>query len=66
MELESPQEESITKALTSFGLDTGTAFWHKYHTDPWVFVLANIVAGLHDQVENLLKLDYPPNDGVPF
>lgn len=39
-------EERLEDALRPFGWTCGTDFWQRYHTDPWVFNLANAVERL--------------------
>lgn len=44
-------------ALARFGLECGPEFWKRYHTDPWVFNLANAVRKLTDENTRLRARD---------
>jgi hypothetical protein len=43
-------EQAIKAALAPFGWTCGPDFWKRYHTDPWVFNLANAVERLTAQL----------------
>jgi hypothetical protein len=43
-------EASMEAALKRFGWECGSEFWHRYHTDPWVFNLANAVEMLTESI----------------
>jgi hypothetical protein len=47
MALTQTETERLTAALKSFGWDCTPDFWRRYHTDAWVYNLANAVALLH-------------------
>jgi hypothetical protein len=47
------EQEQMEAALRPFGWEMGDEFWRRYHTDPWVFSLANAVTHLHRRVERL-------------
>lgn len=43
----------MEEALARFGLTCGPRFWRAYHTNSWVFNLANIVKKLTEENEKL-------------
>lgn len=43
-------EARMAAALRPFGWTCGPDFWARYHTDPWVFNLANAVERLTEQL----------------
>lgn len=47
------EREAMEAALRPFGWVVGPEFWERYHSDPWVFNLANAVQTLHKRVEGL-------------
>lgn len=46
-------EERMAAALEPFGWTCTETFWQRYHTDPWVFNLANAVERLTEEVKRL-------------
>lgn len=44
---------SMTKALKPYGIHTTEDFWKRYHTDPLVFNLANIVEILTERLADV-------------
>ena len=42
--------DTMTAALKPFGWTCGPEFWQRYHTDPWVFHLANVVEKLTERL----------------
>lgn len=45
-------QERLAAALKPFGWTCGEDFWWRYHTDPWVFNLANAVERLTETLAN--------------
>jgi hypothetical protein len=43
----------MEEALARFGWTCSDEFWRRYHSDPWVFHLANAVERLHQENERL-------------
>jgi len=43
-------EDTMAAALSPFGWTCGPEFWQRYHTDPWVFHLANAVEKLTERL----------------
>ena len=45
-------EETMQAALKRFGWECGPEFWWRYHSDPWVFNLANAVERLTAELDD--------------
>jgi hypothetical protein len=63
-QIKSADEARMEAALKPFGWTCGPDFWRRYHTDAWVFNLANAVERLSSEVDRLeaqpkLAADFP-------
>lgn len=61
---ERTSQERMEAALRPFGWTCTADFWERYHSDPWVFNLANAVERLTYAAEDAAKRTAPAEDHV--